>query len=206
MSEKKTRGKTISKIIIALVAAIIMFIILNCIQTSINYPNGKATVYIAKEDIKEGQILDSNLFEEEIIDSRYKTESTVTDVSTIIGKTAKDKIEKGSILKENFDSTDELVKTFISPVEISINTNDISYSVAGTVLSGDKINIYCIDQATKESVKVLENVYVNKSFASDGTTNLGESSTLFTVILEKEDASKISNAIARGQIVIEKNL
>jgi hypothetical protein len=204
--------KNFGRIIISLIVSIVIFIGLLVIQQTILAPNGTSKVYISNNTIDKGTLINldnvDKLFKEKKVDGELKVSNAVIDKKDLINKIANTEIEKGSVISNSsFIDKDNVLSKIKNMVETSIKVNDISEVVGGTLRTGDIVNISTVNQITKESESVLENVYVNKVFASDGREiNRSDKTSAMTIniLISKEDEQKLNKKIILGTIRISK--
>ena len=93
-------------------------------------------------------------------------------------------------------------------VEIGINSGDISEVVGGILREGDLVNISSVDPVTKDSSLLLDNVYIDKAFSSDGTriarTDSMAAARVNVLVTSKEAEANLNKAIELGGIKISK--
>lgn len=180
--QRDSRSK-FKKSIICFVIAIVLFIGLLVIQTSVLNQEAKTKVYKATSDLVSGTKIDetsfSNYFYESYVSTSELEDGTVTNPSTVYGTLLKRDIFKNEVLTTN--KTGEVKSSILhsmdNPVKISFAADELQAAVSGEIREGDLINIYCTssvkDPITGEAVSVVENVaenvYVQGSYISDGT-------------------------------------
>ena len=201
-----------SHIAISLIGAIILFCTLLGVEAKILAPNGKAKVLIAKSDIDENTVITSKnidkLFKEKEVDGELEVTKSVKDKKDLINTVTTKEINKNEVISKNsFIDKDNLLAKIENPVETSIKVSDLSQVVGGILREGDIIDISVINSTSGESKVVLENVYVDKAIASDGTEIDREKNavaTVLNIIISKEEEEILNTEIDKGTVRIRK--
>lgn len=201
-----------SHIVISLIGAIILFCVLLGVEAKILAPNGKAKVLIAKSDIAENTVINSKnidkLFKEKEVDGELEVTKSVKDKKNLINTVTTKEINKNEVISKNsFMDKDNLLTKIENPVETSIKVSDLSQVVGGILREGDIIDISVINSTSGESKVVLENVYVDKAIASDGTEIDRENdavATVLNIIISKEEEEILNTEIDKGTVRIRK--
>ncbi|MCR5720564.1 MAG: SAF domain-containing protein, partial [Lachnospiraceae bacterium] len=138
---------------IALVAALIVFILLCAIQNKLVKDVEVKEVVVAAIDIPQGFVLDeSNIetyFKIEKRDLSTIPSGSYTDGYAMIGKVTARKILANEIINPNSITEQDIYGDVEDPVELSIDVSKIGMGVAGTVRAGDLIDIKVIVDKTK---------------------------------------------------------
>lgn len=202
-------------LIISACVAIVVFIALLFVEKSLLKPNGTVEGFVAVSDIDKGTVITeeniSKLFtEKNNIDGALEVTGAVKTKDDLINKVAKENINKGEVVSNNsFISKDDKFKDIDELVEVSFNVSDISQVVGGILRSGDIIDISIIDNNTSESLRVLEDVYVDKAISSDGL-QIDRSSDLsaltINILVSKDDSEKLNSYLNKGTLRISKNI
>ncbi len=205
--------KKFGKILLLLVSAIVIFIALLYVESSILHPNGTGTVLLVKESIGENTVItneniDTYVKEKENVDGELLLEEGISNKKDLVNKIANREIKKGEIISnDKFTNKDDILSTIENPIEISIKANDISQLVGGILREGDLVNVSVIDTTTKENDSVLINAYVDKTFSTDGTIiKRGDSTPAISMnlIIDSKYESKVNSALANGSVRISK--
>lgn len=177
--------------LIALAAAIVVFIILLMIQKNVAEGDREfyKEVWVANREIPEGTYIDGsnieNYFKTAVMDTRVIPQKYIDatsgskDIVEIIGKTYVDHkyLENDVITPDGFKvyNAREGLK---DPVEVSFAVGGVDAIVAGTIREGDKINVFAVESA-ENSVSVIDEKYtvrqlysnkiVTNSFTGDGS-------------------------------------
>lgn len=211
-------NKKIGVILLSLLAAVVIFLAIIGLQNKMIYPGGAYLVYFAKKPIsKNTEITQKNIsayFVKRKVSRDILVDSAITDVKGIINMYVTDDIVKGEqISAKKLDKTSDKTKYIKNLVEYSIKFSDISQVVGGTLRDGDIIDLILTQtgQGKVTTQTELKNVVIDKSIAADGSIisrdNGGsKSATVLTLDLSAEDAHKLDNAVASGNIKALKKL
>lgn len=211
MSRNKGEKK-FGKIAISLIVAIILFVGLLVLESSITSPNGTANVVRAISDIEQGTVIDESnkatLFVLDKVDGKYDFETAIRSIDELENMIINSEIKNGEIVSsDRLLDKDSILNDIQNPVETSIKVTDISQVVGGVLREGDIIDISVVNSTTTENKKILENVYVSKSFSSDGKEvdrNSDLSVLTVNIIVSAEDEAKLNQAIELGTVRISK--
>lgn len=203
-------------VMISLFIAIALFFGLIILQQNLLAPNGTSKVYVANKTIEKGTVLDSQnlntlftkteLNNEAIIEGAIYTEDELLELE---GKILSRDMLKGEGLSSlRVVNKDDILANSDYVVEIGINSGDISEVVGGILREGDLVNISSVDPVTKESSLLLDNVYIDKAFSSDGTriarTDSMAAARVNVLVISKEAEANLNKAIELGGIKISK--
>jgi hypothetical protein len=203
-------------IMISLFIAVALFFGLIILQQNLLAPNGTSKVYVANKTIEKGTVLDSQnlntlftkteLNNEAIIEGAIYTEDELLELE---GKILSRDMLKGEGLSSlRVINKDDILANSDYVVEIGINSGDISEVVGGILREGDLVNISSVDPVTKESSLLLDNVYIDKAFSSDGTriarTDSMAAARVNVLVTSKEAEANLNKAIELGGIKISK--
>jgi hypothetical protein len=208
-------GKKTS-IMISLFIAVALFFGLIILQQNLLAPNGTSKVYVANQTIEKGTVLDNQnlntlftkteLNNEAIIEGAIYTEDELLELE---GKILSRDMLKGEGLSSlRVIDKDDILANSDYVVEIGINSGDISEVVGGILREGDLVNISSVDPVTKESVLLLDNVYIDKAFSSDGTrisrNDSMAAARVNVLVTSREAEANLNKAIELGGIKISK--
>lgn len=203
-------------VMISLFIAIALFFGLIILQQNLLAPNGTSKVYVANKTIEKGTVLDSQnlntlftkteLNNEAIIEGAIYTEDELLELE---GKILSRDMLKGEGLSSlRVVNKDDILANSDYVVEIGINSGDISEVVGGILRESDLVNISSVDPVTKESSLLLDNVYIDKAFSSDGTriarTDSMAAARVNVLVTSKEAEANLNKAIELGGIKISK--
>ena len=203
-------------VMISLFIAVALFFGLIILQQNLLAPNGTSKVYVANKTIEKGTVLDSQnlntlftkteLNNEAIIEGAIHTEDELLELE---GKILSRDMLKGEGLSSlRVVNKDDILANSDYVVEIGINSGDISEVVGGILREGDLVNISSVDPVTKDSSLLLDNVYIDKAFSSDGTriarTDSMAAARVNVLVTSKEAEANLNKAIELGGIKISK--
>lgn len=208
-------GKKTS-IMISLFIAVALFFGLIILQQNLLAPNGTSKVYVANQTIEKGTVLDNQnlntlftkteLNNEAIIEGAIYTEDELLELEGKI--LSRDMLKGEGLSSSRVIDKDDILANSDYVVEIGINSGDISEVVGGILREGDLVNISSVDPVTKESVLLLENVYIDKAFSSDGTrisrNDSMAAARVNVLITSREAEANLNEAIELGGIKISK--
>lgn len=183
------------------------------VEQSMLKPNGTVNGFIANADIEKGMLITesniSNYFtEKNNIDGSLEVTGAVKTKEELINKITNQNINKGEVVSINsFVSKDDILSKIDNPVETSFNVSDISQVVGGILREGDLIDISIVDNNSKESTKILKNVYVDKAISSDGkeidrTSDL--SALTINIVISEEEEVILNDNINKGIVRVSK--
>lgn len=207
-----------SGIIISLILSIIVFFCLIVFQRTLIAPEGTTDIYIAKGKIEKGTVIKeeniATLFEKvedvnnkAVIEGAFHNED---ELNNLLDKVASEDILKGEMIsEERFIDKDSIFANNDNIIEVSISSGDISEIVGGILREGDLINISMIDPVTKESKRILENIYIDKAFSVDGTKINKNDDTMAAarinvLLTSAEDEAKLNTAISLEGVKVSK--
>lgn len=206
------KKRNFKKTIISLLVAIIVFIGLLIIESSILTPNGTAQVFVATDEIQKGvEINDSNIdtyFKPKNVDGELAVTNYISNKEDLLNLIANETINKGEVISANsFVDKDDVLSKIENPVEVSFKATDISQTVGGILRQGDMIDISIINSTTNEVEKVLSDVYVTKAMSSDGQELTREqelSAMVINIIISSKDEEKLNSKLNLGTIRVSK--
>ena len=203
-------------VMISLFIAVALFFGLIILQQNLLAPNGTSKLYVDNKTIEKGTVLDSQnlntlftkteLNNEAIIEGAIYTEDELLELE---GKILSRDMLKGEGLSSlRVVNKDDILANSDYVVEIGINSGDISEVVGGILREGDLVNISSVDPVTKDSSLLLDNVYIDKAFSSDGTriarTDSMAAARVNVLVTSKEAEANLNKAIELGGIKISK--
>lgn len=206
-----------SGIIISFILAVIVFFGLIVYSRTLIAPEGTTDIYIAKNKIEKGTVVKEDniltLFEKvedvnnkAVIEGAFHSENELTD---LIDRVASENIQKGEMISANrFIDKESIFANNDNIVEVSISSSDISEIVGGILREGDFINISMVDPVTKDSTRILENVYIDKAFSTDGTKidrdDTMAAARINVLLTSAEDEAKLNKSISLQGIKVSK--
>lgn len=214
-------NSTLSKFVVSVFAAAIIFIAIIFLQNKIIYPAGKATAFFALKDIDKNTIITKDnlntYFKQEEVSRDSLIDAAVSSKKELINKYVTTNVVKNQQISEK-NINDNKTEDIKNPVEGSIKTDDISQVDGGIIRPGDKINIISTSTENPNSPEqkittafTLKDILVNKVFTSDGKEINREdgnkyAATVLNLYLSSEDSLKLENAISKGKIKVVKVL
>lgn len=230
--QETNRRNNLKRITISALVAVILFISLIVIQSSILNQEEKQTVYQVIKDIPSGtKLTESNINEYlatkdvqlSLIPSDY-----VTDTSVLIGKYVNRNYKAKDIITiDGVTDTENIYTNNIKhPVEVSFSTSNLASSVAGILREGDYINIYGLRRVSNNLSNGLyvtddyysfKHVLITKAFDGSGNrvttvenqkTLSGDSiiASIFSVIIDEKDVDLFNEMIKNCDLRITKLL
>lgn len=201
--------------VISLGLALLVFVVLLMIQQSMLEKPASELVLSAKTKIPEHVVLtEENIslyVEKKEIPVMWLPEGYIFKEQQLYGMVSKTEISKGSILsKAAFDVHDAYYEKYQELSWISVPVKELYEGVAGSLRSGDYIDIYLIWEEDKQYFcEILEEhvpiaaAYTNQgvSIGVDNETGLCQ---LIVIPVEKEHAAQFYQKLAQGSIRIAK--
>jgi hypothetical protein len=228
--QERNRRNNIRRITVSAIVALILFIGLLVIQSSILNQEEKLQVYQVVKDIGSGtKITEDNIdtyLDLKEVQLSLIPDDYITNPEMIIGKFVnRDYKAKDIITSDGLTDTEALyLKNIENPVEVSFSASDISTAVAGTIREGDYINIYGMrkqDSTTSSSwystsalttvdeYYTFRHLYVFRAFTSSGsritgTETNGDESLVFSVVINEKDVELFNEMITNCSIRVSR--
>jgi hypothetical protein len=225
--QERNRRNNIKRLSISAVVALVLFIALTIIQSSILNQEDKASVYQVKSDIESGTKITEDNFDSyfdlkevqvSLIPSDY-----ITNKEDIIGQFVNRSYQaKDIITKEGLTDTERLyLESVPNPTEISFSASSLVSSVAGTIREGDYVNIYGITTDKENNILAaskkytFKHVYIFKAFDGSGNRNVtvsnddtinssANTTSMYTVVLAEDDVELFNEMIMNCSIRMAK--
>lgn len=215
--EKKNKyaSKSLTRIIVSLFIAVVAWIGATSFEAYLLSDKNTAQVVMAKKDVTAGTFIDdenrNTYFTEKTVNSNLVTDTTITDLSQINGKTAID-ITSGEIITTNrLYSTESMTETFKDPVEITFTVSAADRAICGGIRRGDIVDIIGIsndENDTTTSKIIKENVYVLDAYNSSGTkiesNDMSSQAVSFKIQVERKDAAVYNMAFSSSELTVVK--
>lgn len=203
--------KKISSLIISLILAIIVFIGLTVVAGKVIAPYGKATVYVATQDLNKGTLITkenvNNYFTKETVQGNLKVSNAVENENSLVNHIATENINKGAVVANNyFIDKDNILNKIENKAEVSFTTNDVSTVLGGIIRVGDIVDLSVVKDKTSESL--VKDAYVTKVFAQDNTElkrNDKKPSMTINVIIPQNLVKAFNTAVSEGKIRVSMN-
>ena len=159
--------------IAAFLAATAIYLVLVQTEKSMLEGYERGEVYLALQDIPEGQMITEDNLDEYFtlvsMDIKWIPETALRDPEQVCDLVATGKIEKGVLLTTGmFQTVDEITSGMKEPVVAGFRAEDLYQVVGGILRSGDRIHIYGSEEDIGTYL-IWENVYVQQVFDSGGT-------------------------------------
>lgn len=184
-------------------------------------PEVNHEVYIASKDIESRTLITAENVDE-LFTMVKRGEGTIpegyiTDTNELIGMlTGRDIQAKEVILESVFIDSNSYIAELENPVEVSIQTNNLSQIVGGVLRAGDQVNIWSIqlvyDNGTQRTVteKVCEKAYITRAFSSAGVivnrddANNADTAMVINIVIPGADEEAFNAAVSNGTIRISR--
>ena len=201
--------------VISLILAMLLFLALLVIQQSMQEKPESKWVLCAKEGIPKNVVLtEENISlytEKKEIPVMWLPEGYISSVEQLKGMISEVKIAKGSILDNaEFAIYDEYYAEYQELSWISIPIKELYEGVAGSLRTGDYIDIYLVKEEDKQYFceTLEERVPVAATYSDQGTIIDGDSTNgltqLIVIPIEKQNVAQFYERLAQGNIRIAK--
>ena len=214
------KNKSILKIGISLVIAILLFVVLIMTEQSILSDYEKVKVVVVKQDVPKGTEITAknvdtyfNMYEVDKkleAEGSFKTlkktdEKTKKETCTLEGYVALDEIKKNEILNEkDLRKKNDMLAGIDLPTEVTFKVNTIDASLGGSLRSGTMVDITVYSNRDQVSNYVLKNAYIYKAMAENGqlvgNDDTSTNTTMFTVIVDRSFVTEFYAAMQRGEV------
>lgn len=224
---EKNRSNNIKRLTISLLAAVVLFLCLMVIQSSILNQEEKREVLQVIKDLPAGtKITEANI--DEYLGTREVQislipENFITDESVVLGKfVSRTYKQRDVITEDSLLDTERIYRDSIdNPIEISMSAGSLELAVAGTLREGDYVNIYGLRRSDDiykvDKYYTFKHVYITKVFDSNGhrvttsdalyeLTGDSLSTTLLSVIIDEKDAELFNEMLRNCDIRMAKLL
>jgi hypothetical protein len=225
--QERNRRNNIKRLTISALVALILFISLTIIQSSILNQETKVSVYQVIADIDSGtKITEDNLNQYlalKAVQVSLIPENYITDSSEIIGQFVNRAYKARDIITTDglIDTERLYIDSVSNPTEISFTASSLESSVAGTIREGDYVNIYGIMTDDENNLLAaskkytFKHVYIFKAFDGSGNRNVTASNddtinssanttSMYTVVLAEDDVELFNEMILNCNIRMAK--
>lgn len=226
--QEKNRKNNLRRIGVAALAAVVIFIALIVIQSSILNQEEKVKVYQVTHDIQSGTKITEENFRDFLAEKEVQIslipDGYITDSADLVGYfvnrnyKAKDIITKDGVT----DTEGDYKNSIKNPVEVSFAAPGLNSAVAGKIREGDYINIYglrrkdipvnnayIISSETRylvDEVFTFRHVYVAKAYDGGGVrlnsdvdpNGEGDESTTLFTVILSEDDAELFTEMLRN--------
>ncbi len=212
---KKIKKRKLLAMLLSLLASIAIFILLleqlRARESQYQY----VEVVCAKVDLKAGQLLEVEDLEQYVetieIPEYLLIQSYVIDPLTLEGGVLLVDLEKGAMISQDFyQKKEEWYQEYQDLVWITVSASQLEQSVAGTIRSGDYIDIYVMEDQEEEyrSKILLEGIRVRAVYTEQGveieTNDSIAIAKLFEIPVERTQVAAIFLGLEEGKVRIAK--
>ena len=213
-NHKKSRQGKVWPIVLCLLLALGVFALLLNVEARQLAQYEKGSVVVAIKDVPEGlEITEKNLAELFAVKERPLTDipdAAYVKAEELIGQYARSGMDAGNMITKSM--LGELRKDFGNSVLLGVNMQAQAQSVAGTLRTGDVIDIYTVKVDEEKNVvveKALGNVTIERSYTSSGTAILKDDDTsiaqYITIPVHKDAVGLFYQALENRRIEIVKH-
>ena len=221
--QEQNRRNNIKRLTVSAIVAIILFVALTIIQSSILNQEETVRVYKVVKDISEGTKITKDNIKEyfEIVDTKasFIPEGYITDASLLVDKFVNRNYKTKDVVTT--DGLSDLAKLNISnithPVQVSFSLADLQSSVSGAIREGDYVNIYGMRNGFNANGEVVvvtndtytfKHVYIERAYDSSGkeidSADQESEAALFTVTIEEGDVALFNEMLTNCSIRVAK--
>lgn len=197
--------------VVLFLVALVLFIIFVLIESNMANRYERKPAVVATMEVPENlQLTKKNMkkyFEVKEVDSSLFTDDTVVSFHDVEGLYLQENIHAKEILsKKSLVDTADLTADLVNPVKVSFSVSAIQNAAAGRIRTGQKINVYKYDSSMKNTEKILEGLYVQEAYDSEGNMiSSSDSSSIavtFTVLIEEEKEEYFYHSIAGNELYV----
>ena len=199
--------------IISAVLAVLVFIAILCMQMAAQEKVTYVTVVSAKTQIAENTVLTAANLEELLelrqIPEEYVPEEALVSFEGLEGMTTVVQVSEGSFLTEAMLlPVNDFYETYEELYWVSVSVDQLSQAVAGTLRTGDWIDLYCMESSGEESVCTLlaSHVRIERTFTKSGeeisNSDVSSMAQLFVIPVEKAQVAAFYEVLLRGSLLI----
>lgn len=219
---ERNRRNNIRRITVAAITALIIFIALLVIQSSILNQEEKLDVYQVVKDIPSGTKLDDSNINEYLAYKNVQIslipENFIQDKAEVLGKFVNRNYKAKDIITTDglIDTESVYLDDIENPTEVSFSVDGIDVAVAGTIREGDYVNIYGMKRPEKSNSSLIrvdktytfKHVYINKAFDASGNRIVvgkdNANCTLFSIVIDEADMDLFNEMMANCSIRLAK--
>lgn len=212
-TKKEGKGKVWPVVLCMLLAAGVFVLLLNVESRKLSqYETG--SVVVAVSDVTEAkEITENNLAEYFAVEERPLSdipEAAYLSLNELIGQYVQNDIDAGSVITESM--LGELQNSYGDAVLLGVNMEALAQSVAGTLRTGDVIDIYTVKVEEDDVVvveKALSKVTIDRSYTSAGVAILKDDESsiaqYITIPVHKDAVGTFYQALEDRRIEIVKH-
>ena len=216
--KQQERKDSTRVILISIAMAVIIFVLLLVIASSILDTGETKEVYRASKDIEKGTKITSNNINTYFEKKNYPVDdipanhivepNELLDVYII-----KDYVAKDIVTKEGLSKQEDIIAGIKNPIEVSISVSSIDSVVGGIIREGDFVNIYVVEDDKdfgKVATKIIDNCYIVKAMDGSGVEITRDKkdvvTSLFNIIIPMEKEKEFNEVLASGNMRMSKIL
>lgn len=146
--EKKEKRSILPGVIIVslLVAAVVYAVLINAEKTALS-DYEKGTVYVTTKPVPKGTLITADYITQKEIDKSLIPSEAVSSPEDLTDLISVYAIDQGSIITTGmFTAVNDITKDMTQPVVAGFKADDLYQVVGGVLRSGDRINIYQVDE------------------------------------------------------------
>ncbi len=202
---KEKNGLT-AVFLFGLVASVIVYLVMiNVEKTSLSGFNVRQ-VYVASSDIPEGTIVTTDNITSYLtvknLDASAYPSNYLANAADIVNYSAKYTIDAGTVLTSSmFEDVKSDVAAMANPREIVINVDSLNRIIAGSLRSGDTVDLYLVTEDPTASYNAISSIITstNKSISADLNKESAEDTN--TEVTSGEDEVTDSDAYEANTVV-----
>lgn len=202
--------------VVSLVLAFLVFSVLLMIQKSMNKEPIYEEVICVKNAVVENVIITeqnaNQYFEERRVPIDWIPNGYISDKESLYGMVLKTDLSSGTILTENMvREYQEYYKEYENLTWIGVPIKELYKGVAGSIRSGDYIDIYilCKEEEMYHCNQIAKGVRVEAAYSEQGLEIKNDSpdglSQLIVIPMEQEQVAVFYESLAQGDIRIAKH-
>ena len=212
-TKKEGQGKVWPVVLCMLLASGVFVLLLNVEARKLSqYETGNVVVTVS--DVTEAkEITEKNLAEYFVVEERPLSdipEAAYLSLDELVGQYVQNDIDAGSVITESM--LGELQNSYGDAVLLGVNMEALSQSVAGTLRTGDVIDIYTVKVEEDDVVvveKALSKVTIDRSYTSAGVAILKDDESsiaqYITIPVHKDAVGTFYQALEDRRIGIVKH-
>lgn len=229
--DKKERSILPGVIIVSLLVAVIVYVVmLNAEKTALS-DYEKGTVYVTTKPVPKGTIITADYITQKEVDKSLIPSGAVSSPEDLTDLISVYAVDQGSIITAGmFISVNDITKNMEQPVVAGFKADDLYQVVGGVLRSGDRINIYQVDEnankgdtsqalantdaegnwteAYSTASLVWGNVFVKEVFDSAGTVISTADTTTpaqrVNIYMDNDNVAAFYAALAQGSLRVVK--
>lgn len=229
--DKKERSILPGVIIVSLLVAVIVYVVmLNAEKTALS-DYEKGTVYVTTKPVPKGTMITADYITQKEIDKSLIPSGAVSNPEDLTDLISVYAVDQGSVITAGmFTAVNDITKDMSQPVVAGFKADDLYQVVGGILRSGDRINIYQVDEnankgdtsqslantetegnwteASPAASLVWGNVFVQEVFDSAGTVISTADTTTpaqrVNIYMDNDNVAAFYAALAQGSLRVVK--